>query len=282
MVIATRDRPEALTHTVERLTDLDERPPVVVVDNASERAGTRRAMAQLEARPGVEVLRLETNRGGAARTAGAELLLTPYVAFADDDSWWAHGALAGAVAILEAHPRLGLVAGRVLVGPEESEDPVNEAMARSPLPPDGEAPGPRVLGFVACGAVVRRAAYLAVGGFHPAYGIGGEEELLALDLSTAGWGLSYVETVVAHHHPSASRDLAARRRGQLRNALWTAWLRRSPRAAIRRTREILRAAGPSLEAVGGAVDALRGLRWVAAERRPVAAELEADLRRLEG
>lgn len=282
MVIATRDRPEALTHTVERLTALEERPPVVVVDNASKRAGTRRAMAQLEARPGVEVLRLEINRGGAARTAGAELLLTPYVAFADDDSWWAPGALARAVAILEAHPRLGLVAGRVLVGPEEREDPVNEAMARSPLPPDGEAPGPRVLGFVACGAVVRRAAYLAVGGFHPAYGIGGEEELLALDLSTAGWGLSYVDTVVAHHHPSAGRDLAARRRGQLRNALWTAWLRRSPRGAIRRTREILRAAGPSHEAVGGTVDALRGLRWVAAERRPVAAELEADLRRLEG
>jgi len=282
VVIATRDRPEALTHTVERLTDLEERPPVVVVDNASERAGTRRAMAQLEARPGVEALRLETNRGGAARTAGAELLLTPYVAFADDDSWWAPGALARAVATLEAHPRLGLVAGRVLVGPEEREDPVNEAMARSPLPPDGEAPGPRVLGFVACGAVVRRAAYLAVGGFHPTYGIGGEEELLALDLATAGWGLSYVETVVAHHHPSSGRDPVARRGGQVRNALWTAWLRRSPRHAMRRTREVLRAAGPSLEAVGGAVDALRGLRWVAAERRPVTAELEADLRRLEG
>jgi len=281
VVIATRDRPEALTRTVVRLTSLDERPPVVVVDNGSVRAETRVAMAELVVRPGVEVLRLETNRGGAARTVGAELLATPYIAFADDDSWWAPGALARAAGTLDAHPRLGLVAGRVLVGSEERNDPVNEEMARSPLLSGDETPGPRVLGFVACGAVVRRGAYLGVGGFHAAFGIGGEEELLALDLSTAGWGLAYDSGIVAHHHPSARRDPAARRRGQVRNALWTAWLRRSPRPAVRRTREVLRAAGPSFEAAGGAVDALRGLRWVAAERRPVTAELEADLRRLE-
>ena len=38
---------------------------------------------------------------------------------------------------------------------------------------DPELPGPRVLGFVACGAVVRRSPFLAAGGFSSKLGIGG-------------------------------------------------------------------------------------------------------------
>jgi hypothetical protein len=40
-------------------------------------------------------------------------------------------------------------------------------MAQSPLAPDAVLGRPRVLGFLACGAVVRRSAFLAVGGFSP-------------------------------------------------------------------------------------------------------------------
>jgi hypothetical protein len=50
---------------------------------------------------------------------------------------------------------------------------------RSPLPRQPDLPGPPVLGFVACGAVVRRSAYLAVGGFSPVVFFLGEETLLA-------------------------------------------------------------------------------------------------------
>src|SRR3712207_8738424 len=39
-------------------------------------------------------------------------------------------------------------------------DPTCVAMARSPLDVGTSLPGPAVLGFVACGAVVRRDAYL--------------------------------------------------------------------------------------------------------------------------
>lgn len=45
----------------------------------------------------------------------------------------------------------------------------------------GECAGLRVLGFVACKAVVRRSAFLGCGGFHRHFGIGGEERLLTVD-----------------------------------------------------------------------------------------------------
>jgi N-acetylglucosaminyl-diphospho-decaprenol L-rhamnosyltransferase len=37
-----------------------------------------------------------------------------------------------------------------------------------------------VLGFVACGAVVRRSAFLEADGFHPRFEVGGEESILVL------------------------------------------------------------------------------------------------------
>lgn len=260
-----------------RLSALPERPSVVVVDNASLAGSAPPAFDE----PGVEVVRLSRNLGGAARTVGVRRVASPHVAFSDDDSWWAPGALAEAADILDAHPRLGLVAARVLVGSQESEDPVCEAMRSSPLPHRPDLPGPPVLGFVACGAVVRRSAFLEVGGFHPRFGIGGEEELLALDLAAAGWDLAYVDRLVAHHHPSPTRDPAARRRGQLRNALWSAWLRRPAGAAARATLRLMAGHDRRREAPGALMDAVRGVRWVARERRTVPPAVERAARMLE-
>ena len=278
-MVATRDRPDELRTTVDRLRRLPEHPPVVVVDNGSCDARVPALLADLDAIEGVEVVALGRNAGAAARTVGVRALETPYVAFADDDSWWGPGALAEAVALLDARPRLGLVAARVLVGGDGQEDPVNAAMAVSPLAGAG-LPGPRVLGFVACGAVVRRAAYLEVGGFHPRFGIGGEEEPLALDLAAAGWELAYVERLVAHHHPSAGRNPAARQRRQLRNALWSAWLRRPRRVLVPRTLALLRGARRGV-AARGLADALGGLPWVLSERRVLPVAVERELRLLD-
>jgi GT2 family glycosyltransferase len=199
------------------------------------------------------------------------------VAFSDDDSWWAPGALARAADVLDTHPRLGVLAARVLVGPESREDPVCALMATSPLAREPAAPGPAVLGFIACGAVVRRAAYLAVGGFNQRFGVGGEEELLATDLAVAGWRISYVEEVTAYHHPSPSRSMDRRRRIQARNALWFAWLRRRPGAALRCTLIAIVAARHDPSARAAIVEALRGLPWILRERRPIPAGLEQSL-----
>src|SRR4051794_32547822 len=90
VVIATRDRRTLLLRTLAELAALPENPHVIVVDNGSS---DDTAAAVEAAHPEVELIRLTENAGAAGRTIGAERSQAPYVAFADDDSWWAPGAL---------------------------------------------------------------------------------------------------------------------------------------------------------------------------------------------
>jgi len=278
VVVITRDRRDSLLAALRRLTLLPERPPITVVDNGSG-DGTPEAVRRNF--PDVRLIEAGRNLGSAGRTLGVRSAATPYVAFADDDSWWAPGALATAVELFTASERLAVLGARVLVGAEERLDPVCTAMAASPLGRAADLPGPSVLGFVACGAVVRRSAYLQVDGFHPRFGVGGEEGLLAIDLASRGYGLAYVDAVVAHHHPSPARDPVGRRRTQVRNAVWSTWLRR-PAAAVARQLVTLTprlAADPATRA--GLLQAAHGLGWVLRERHVVSPDLECRLRSLD-
>src|SRR5690606_485586 len=119
---------------------------------------------------------LSKNLGAVARNVGVRCARTPYVAFADDDSWWEPGALARAEQLLDEHPRLAVLTGRMLVGEEQQPDWICQAMQESPLPREADLPGPSILGFLACGAVVRRSAFLAAGGFDKVVFFMGEEE----------------------------------------------------------------------------------------------------------
>jgi GT2 family glycosyltransferase len=274
VVVVTRDRLGWLRRTLAQLERLPERPQIVVVDNAST-DGTAAAVAREH--PEVTVVPLDRNRGAEARTIGAARLDRPYVAFSDDDSWWVPGALARAAAVLHDHPQVGLVAARVLVGEDERDDPTCLAMASSPLGGDG-LPGRAVLGFVGCGAVARREALLAVGGFHRRWQIQGEEGLLAVDLARSGWLCLYVPEVVAHHHPSAVRDHARRTVLEVRNTLWFAWLRRPLGAVAAITLRTAARGVRDPSARRGLLEAVRGVGWVARERRVVPAELERRMR----
>jgi GT2 family glycosyltransferase len=278
VVVATRNRRDEALRTVGRLLELPDASAIVVVDDASTDA-TADGMRSLGG--GLDVVRLDRRRGAAARNVGVRRATTPFVAFADDDSWWEPGSLSTAARLLREHPSLGLVAGRILVGPERRVDPVCVRMSRSPLRRGDDLPWPAVLGFVACGAVVRRDAFLQAGGFHPRLGIGGEERLLALDLARAGWVLAYVDDVVAVHEPSKVRDREGRRRKLVRNALWTAWLRRRAIPAAIRTGRIVRDSMGDAHARAGLLDAVTGARWVVRERAPLPRSLERDLAAVE-
>jgi GT2 family glycosyltransferase len=151
-------------------------------------------------------------------------------------------------------------------------------MAGSPLGTPPDMPGPALLGFVACGALVRTEAFEAVGGFDPVVRFPGEEERLALDLAVAGWGLAYVDSVTVHHHPSARRDPPIRRQaGIWRSRLLTAVMRLPVGDVVRLVGAALVDGRPGVAGLGRALpDVLAALR----RRRPVPPALRAQLRRL--
>lgn len=151
----------------------------------------------------------------------------------------------------------------------------------SPVPGPGWLPGPALGSFLAGASVLRREAFLECGGFSRRLWLGGEEELLAVDLATAGWELCYLEELTVHHQASERRDAHGRRRVGLRNTLWFTWLRRPLRAALRRTAHLARTVPRDRVSALAALDALRGLPWVLAERRCVPPRVEARLASLE-
>lgn len=273
VVIATRDRRDELLRTLRNLRELTPPPPVVVVDNGSTDGTAETVRTDFS---DVTVLALPRNHGARARNLGVLAARTPYIAFSDDDSWWAPGALQRAARALDTHPRLGLVAARTLVGPAQHPDPVTSLLATSPLPRSPDAPGRSVLGFLACSAVLRRSAFCEVGGFSRLLFFVGEERLLSYDLAAAGWERAYLPDVVAHHHPSPHRgDPQARRAVELRNTLLTAVLRRPGRVAFGAVATLTRQAVRD----AGARRALRGalIRLPAALRRR--ARLPEDVER---
>jgi GT2 family glycosyltransferase len=272
VVVASRNRRDDLLATLPR-----HEAPVILVDNAST-DGTVEAVR--EAHPEVTVLPLDRNHGAHGRTLGVAQAATTFVAFADDDSWWAPGDLARAVAIMRAHPRLAVLNARIVVGPEERLDPVCAEMADSPLGTAADLPGPTLLGFIACGAIVRTEAFEAVGGFDAVVRFPGEEERLSLDLAAAGWGMAYVDSVTVHHHPSPRRDPPGRRQaGIWRSKVLTAVMRYPAADLARVLATAVRSGRPGRE---GMVRAVPGLPAALRGRRPIPPEVRAAVRLLAG
>ncbi|MGW5333141.1 glycosyltransferase family 2 protein [Streptomyces bauhiniae] len=252
VAVITRDRCASLVRTLDALAALPERPPVIVVDNSTGDA----SLHAVRDHPGApRLLRAHANTGALGRNLAVDRAGTPYVAFSDDDSWWEPGALRRAADLLDAHPRLGLVVARTLVGPDGTEDPLNTVLAASPLPPEPDLPGRPVLGFLACACVVRRDAFRAAGGFHPLLFFGGEETLLAYDLAAEGWGIAYDPALTARHHP-APAGRHGRSPRLWRNEVLTLWLRRPLSLALAASARLAVAAATGRP---GAAPALREL-----------------------
>jgi GT2 family glycosyltransferase len=259
------------------MTALPENPPVIVVDNGSC-DGSADAAARYQE---VRVIRAPLNLGAFARNVATAHVTTPYVAFCDDDTWWEPGALRRAAELLDACPRLAAVTGRILVEPGGEEDPITPELRDSPLAAPPWLPGPALLSILAGASMLRVTAFDEVGGFSARLWLGGEEELLGIDLAVAGWWMCFAPDVVVHHAASAARDPTQRRILGIRNTLWTAWLRRPPSGALRHTVAVLGSAPRDLASATAVAHALVGLPWVLRERRVIPCRVEAGLRLLE-
>jgi len=277
VVVITHNRRAELARTLNSLVELPERPPVVVVDNGSV-DGTARMVRCCY--PQVRLIEPRCNLGAAGRNLAMAGVDTPYVAFCDDDMWWDPGSLARAARVLDDHPDVAVITARIILEPGGTDDPINHDMRDSPLsrrddaPRYPDVPGYPLISFLAGASVVRRAAVQAAGGFSARLGVGGEEELLSWDLADAGWSLLYLPACVCHHEPSPQRDPTMRRRIGVRNALWTAWLRRPVGKALVRSARILSVAPKDVVTLSAVLDAARGAGWVHQERRLLGTEVE--------
>jgi GT2 family glycosyltransferase len=278
VVVITHQRRDELLRSLALLRELPERPHVVVVDNGST-DGTADAVRARH--PEVELIASPANLGAVGRNLGVARLTTPYVAFCDDDTWWDPGSLRAAADVLDAHPRLAVVTARILVEPGGREDPIVPELRDSPVRGADWLPGPALGSFLAGASVLRRQAFLEVGGFSARLWLGGEEELMAGDLAAAGWELCYLPGLTVHHQASRARDPHKRRRDGIRNTLWTTWLRRPVRPALRRTAHLLRSLPRDRVTALGLLDAVRGAPWVARERRVLPPHAEARFAALE-
>ncbi|MEH3156972.1 MAG: glycosyltransferase [Gordonia paraffinivorans] len=278
VVVITHNRRDEVLRTLDHMTSLPDAAPIILVDNDSA-DGTADAVRTTH--PEVRLIAAHDNLGAVARNVAVDLVTTPYVAFCDDDTRWQPGALTRGARILDRHPSIATVTGRCLVAPDLHDDPITPEMRDSPVDGPEWLPGPALLGIMAGLTMIRRSAFVAVGGFCPRFWLGGEEELLALDLAAAGWWMVWDGGMVIHHEPSLSRDAGRRRRLGIRNTLWTLWLRRPLPVAARRSAEIVASAPHDLSTLRAVTEALTGLPWVVRNRRVVPPAVERGLRSLE-
>jgi GT2 family glycosyltransferase len=274
----THNRRERTLESLDSLSNLPERPPIVVVDNGSE-DGTCLAMSQRF--PAVTLIRSKNNLGAVARNLGVDRTRTPYVAFADDDVTWEPGCLSAAADAFDEHPQLGVLVAQVLVGRENIEDPICRVLAESPLPRPPGMPGPSLLGFLGGASVVRRETFLTAGGYPKWAFIGGEEELLAAEIVARGWWICYLPRLVAHHYPSPIRNTRLRDVYLRRNALWFKCLRRPLTVALRGVWELARDSLNDPVARQALLRSVVGLPAIAWRRRLLPADIERQLAILE-
>jgi GT2 family glycosyltransferase len=237
-VLLAYNRKKAVDEVLHRLSTLpvDE---VVVVDNGSDGTG-----ADLRARDVERVVVVDPggNVGIAGRNRGAEATDCEFSVVLDDDSYALPGAVEGLRAAFDHKPRLAVVGGLVRDVAPDKRVLLDEQMgtfdwwlrggATGPPPPDGFP----AFFFPEGGCMVRRSAFLEVGGFYEPFFFASNEVELATRFLAAGWDVRYLPTAEFDHMkvPGGRDSLEGTLRRRIRNQIWYFWLRFPADIAIRR------------------------------------------------
>jgi GT2 family glycosyltransferase len=237
-VIVTWNRRDALETVLDRLAELPV-AEVLVVDNGSE-DGTAELV---RARGGnVRVLEQGENLGIAGRNRGAREATGELLLMLDDDAYPLPGAIEALVERFERDPRLGAAGG--FVRDVDGEGGVVRSTELGTFDwwlragRKGEAPaeGFPAFFFPEGASLLRRSAYLEVGGFFEPYFYLSSEIDLATRLLAAGWDVRYLPQA-AFDHMKAPGGRASDRAlyFRIRNHLWYLWLRFPAHVALRRS-----------------------------------------------
>jgi GT2 family glycosyltransferase len=263
VVILSFNRWQALEHTLRKLASMDmgqTLAEILVVDNASS-DGTAEKIRGLF--PDVRLIALDRNLGIegfniGAREARGELLL-----ILDDDSWPEPSALRGAIGLLEArrdlqavalhprHPKTHVSEWPFVPGVKSDDSTISNSPTPSSFTTDAWP-------FMGCGNLVRREAWLRVGGYQSSYFLYRNDTDLALTLlgehaTLNGGGLGGVHFnpawVVWHDSPAAARK--SRRWFELATRNWC-WLCRRHGHGLLKWRAMLAGWGRAHYWAGGA------------------------------
>jgi GT2 family glycosyltransferase len=257
---------------------------VLVADNASS-DGTRELVQAWGGN--VRLIELDRNLGIAARNVAAREARSDLILMLDDDSYPQEGAVAALRSAFARLPRLGVAGGRVVdvdargqrfregreVG---SFDWFFRPAGGSDHPPDGF---PASFFPEGC-CMVRRQAFLEVGGWFEPFFFAEVELELTARMIDAGWDVRYFPQAAFDHRrdPAGRTSPALKRmlRFRVRNQLWYFWLRFPPGLALRRAPLYLAFdlveclyRGAATSWIGGVWDAWRGRERVRAARRPL-------------
>jgi glycosyltransferase involved in cell wall biosynthesis len=212
VVVAAFNRAEPLRRLIESLLDQEAVASfeIIVADNASTDAtpdvarsfGGRGIPVRYvrEARPGVSY----------ARNAGAAAAAAPILAFTDDDQHVAPTWVSTLLRVLEEHPDIDAVGGRVLARWEHPPPAWITARVFGPVSlfDRGERPFRLHRRQWMClpggNLAIRRTAFEALGGFDPRYPRSQDREL-TVRLLLSGRAALYVPEMVVYHHLDAGR-----------------------------------------------------------------------------
>lgn len=205
---------------------------VIVVDNGS----TDDSVAMVRDRfPGVRLVENAANEGFAqANNRGVALARADYVLLLNTDAFLAPGALRALIELAMCKPNAGLVGAQLRNADGTFQashtafptlwheflilSGLGRALWRPWYPSSGPDEGaPRVVDYVegAC-MLVRRAAYLTVGGLDEGYFMYAEDVDLCRSLRDAGWEVWYQPAaIVTHLGGGSSRQRRPEREGDL-------------------------------------------------------------------
>lgn len=204
LLLPTRNRPDTLAHTLNAIGALAlpaaESCEVIVVDNASDDLPV--LPKALTNGISVQLIRLHDNEGAAARNHAAQAARSPWLLMLDDDSYPLDAQFLEVIA--NAPRDVAAIGAEITLASGKRES----------------GGLPEVI--IGCGALIRRDAFLAVGGYDASFQYYAEEYDLCAKLIRAGKRITLDRRFhVMHGKVTAGRDMNAILHRLVRNNGWT-------------------------------------------------------------
>ncbi|MGH2754718.1 MAG: glycosyltransferase family 2 protein [Actinomycetota bacterium] len=224
-IILSYERRGALETVLNRLEELpvDE---IVVFDNASTDGTAEMVKARED--PAIRLIESPTNVGFAGRNAAVEAATGEFMLMLDDDAYPLPGAVEKLAAALMASPTLA-VGGGLVIDVDQDERVVKRDEAgtfdwffRSGSRDADPADGFPVFFFPEGACMIRRSAFLDVGGFFGAFFFAGSESDLTTRLLGRGWDVRYFPDAGFNHMRATEGklDRVVILRYRVRNQIW--------------------------------------------------------------